>query len=402
MKSVEDIRQFVTKKLIGNVKTELSIWNINSADEDVYPLRITLSVPSGDKFSKLANQFAAWCASMKDFAIKTDCKLEWSRRKTGFGSTVVDCPVALEVPNRTSAMLIAGSNASVAEKEMIFRKGTLEEAGFTAQNYSDFIWKTRELTELDFNLLVQAAVWIRDNDVSGMTPRELPIPDMQGKLMNSNTYRVLIANLLNKETLGLLDRPLKVELKYLNQASETGFGLCVIGTKREHDLGKPTYPCDNVIILENRDTFNSFPEKGLFSSNSVALLGNGNLASATIWQIDWLEDVENIFYWGDMDIDGLEILARCRKSGVRCKSVLMDAASFDKFDYLGTGLDKNNKPIKQKDPDELLASYMTDSERELYFALCTARGGKLRIEQEKIPYDESLEYIRRTYFLPHA
>lgn len=235
-----------------------------------------------------------------------------------------------------------------------------------------------------------------------MTPRELPIPDMQGKLLNPKGDRVLVALLAGKVDLGLRDRPRKVEVRYLDTSSCHGFGLCVLDTGNDRNLAEPEYPCERAIIVENRDTFNSFPMEGIFSSNSVVLLGNGNAGPSSIFQIPWLRTIHEIYYWGDMDTDGLEILARYRQAGLPCESILMTLDDFKRYEEYGTRYSKDNGQVFVRCEDEALAAFLTDAERGLYLALCGDSLKKNRIEQEKIPFQDALNYLNRRKTLVSA
>lgn len=235
-----------------------------------------------------------------------------------------------------------------------------------------------------------------------MTPRELPIPDMQGKLLNPKGDRVLVALLAGKVDLGLRDRPRKVEVRYLDTSSRHGFGLCVLDTGNDRNLAEPGYPCERAIIVENRDTFNSFPMEGIFSSNSVVLLGNGNAGPSSIPQIPWLRTIHEIYYWGDMDTDGLEILARYRQAGLPCESILMTLDDFKRYEEYGTRYSKDNGQVFVRCEDEALAAFLTDAERGLYLALCGDSLKKNRIEQEKIPFQDALNYLNRRKTLVSA
>lgn len=204
---------------------------------------------------------------------------------------------------------------------------------------------------------------------------------------------MLVALLAGKPDLGLLDRPKKVELKYLDPAAPAGFGLCVLGTRDERDLARPSYPCHRAIILENRDTFNSFPIAGAFGSGAVAILGNGNAGPTAVTQIPWLAEIPEVYYWGDMDTDGLEILARCRRAGLSCRSLLMSYSDFMRFERYGTTWSKTNMLITSRPENRELVEFLTPGERELYSALCADELPKSRIEQEKIPYTEVVDGI---------
>lgn len=91
---------------------------------------------------------------------------------------------------------------------------------------------------------------------------------------------------------------------------------------------------------------------------------------------------------GDMDADGLEILARLRATGVACASVCMDRETYDAYAQFGTTLGADGSPIPRREPKEGLC--LTDEEVALYRALCTGALPNPRVEQERIPIAQAL------------
>lgn len=390
MKTVTDIQGLLGSRLLGDARTDYSIWNVSPGKSDPYPLKISLAAPSGKRLSEAAEGFSSWKQSIMSFAQRMGCPVALENRKVPMTTAVIAVPVSIVVPNADAAIAIVGGRARSAAASCANRRERIRDRAFAPEAAAEFIWKTRKRTDIDFELLVAAADWARRHETHGMTPRELPIPDMQGKLLNPRGDRVLVALLAGKTDLGLVDRPKKVEVKYLDPKAPMGFGLCVLGTQDERDLARPPYTCRRAIIIENRDTFNSFPMEGTFGSSSVAILGNGNAGPTIIKQIPWMAEIPDIYYWGDMDIDGLEILARYRRTGLFCKSLLMGYRDFERFERYGTARSKHNMAIRTRPEDRELAEYLTSEEQRLYFALCAGRLPKQRIEQEKIPYTEIL------------
>ncbi len=63
---------------------------------------------------------------------------------------------------------------------------------------------------------------------------------------------------------------------------------------------------------------------------------------------------------------------------------------------------KDNGQVFVRCEDEELAAFLTDSERGLYLALCGDSLKKNRIEQEKIPFQDALNYLNRRKTLVSA
>jgi hypothetical protein len=62
---------------------------------------------------------------------------------------------------------------------------------------------------------------------------------------------------------------------------------------------------------------------------AIAVFGQGN-AVLNLKNTAWLIEME-ILYWGDIDVQGFEILSRLREHFTNVKSVLMDKVTFETF-----------------------------------------------------------------------
>ncbi len=135
-----------------------------------------------------------------------------------------------------------------------------------------------------------------------------------------------------------------------------------------------TLPISKAIILENKTTYSTFftlPQK----EDTIAIFGSGNAVLA-LRDTEWLKNIE-IFYWGDLDAQGFEILSRVRGCLPQTKSIFMDQDTFEKFFENDTG-------TPSKCAMEL---NLTSEEMTLYNKI---KVNNWRLEQEKIPFD----YVR--------
>ena len=83
---------------------------------------------------------------------------------------------------------------------------------------------------------------------------------------------------------------------------------------------------------------------------------------------------KRIFYWGDLDAHGFQILSEIRTHFNQVESFLMDRATFDKY-FEG---DKGSETNVEK---ELC---LTREENEMFIFL---KENNYRLEQEKIPFE---------------
>jgi hypothetical protein len=241
--------------------------------------------------------------------------------------------------------------------------------------------------DVDFALLCDAAAWFRDNDATGLTPRQVPIPGMHAKWLNTRQH--LVAALAGLETLPLAPaHPPRVHLTYLDPEHHASGG-------RRHDcisIGDEVplpYAPKAVIISENKDTAVAFPAVAA----GVCIEGGG-FGGAAAAALPWLVKAPLLVYWGDIDVAGFEILDGFRADGVPAVSMLMDMATFKQYERFGTSLDRRGTPLGPGIRRDL--PHLTAGERAMYHALTDgAWKAHRRIEQERIPLADALAALRQ-------
>src|SRR5262249_43316555 len=132
-----------------------------------------------------------------------------------------------------------------------------------------------------------------------------------------------------------------------------------------------------------------FPE--LEAGVSVEGVGRGGAAIAAL---PWLTAAAHIFYWGDMDADGLEILNEFRAVGVAARSLLMDLSAFDTWERYGTNIDVRGRPLQARPPRPV--PHLTDTEVDLYRCLTADTWTRhRRVEQDGIRLGREAAAARR-------
>ena len=111
---------------------------------------------------------------------------------------------------------------------------------------------------------------------------------------------------------------------------------------------------------------------------AVAIFGSG-YSVYNLKNVNWFTNLE-LLYWGDIDVQGFEILSQFRGYFPHTKSVLMDEQTFNK--YFENDLGTSTNITTQLN--------LTDSENELYTIL---KANNWRLEQEKIPFDYVNQYF---------
>ncbi len=143
------------------------------------------------------------------------------------------------------------------------------------------------------------------------------------------------------------------------------------------DFEKLNLPIGRAIVVENKTTLYTtltLPKM----KNTIAIFGSG-YGVYNLKNVDWFTNIE-LFYWGDIDVQGFEILSQFRGYFPQTKSVLMNIVTFEKFFENDFGTPTNiNTQLN-----------LTAVEQELYDILKT---NNLRLEQEKIPFNYVNQYF---------
>ena len=144
-------------------------------------------------------------------------------------------------------------------------------------------------------------------------------------------------------------------------------------------FGKLKLPIKRVFVVENKMNVLTFP----IINESIVVFGSGfgveNLKNA-----EWLENTE-LYYWGDLDAQGFEILSQFRGYFPSVKSVLMDKVTFDKYFENEKGTSRENSTTLN----------LTTEEQKLYELL---KENNWRLEQEKIPFEYTNEIIKKIIY----
>ncbi|MCA9013224.1 MAG: hypothetical protein KDB01_25915 [Planctomycetaceae bacterium] len=143
-----------------------------------------------------------------------------------------------------------------------------------------------------------------------------------------------------------------------------------------HSLAVSPIDAASVIIIENKVNLLTFPPR--LEAIAVGGLGNGIV---DLTYVPWLAD-RALWYWGDLDVEGFEILSRLRIRFPQARSILMDVST------LHAWKDRLAVPGSQRQP--AVPPLLTEAETQA-FNLCAA--GNLRIEQERIPQAAVIEAV---------
>ena len=156
----------------------------------------------------------------------------------------------------------------------------------------------------------------------------------------------------------------------------------------EEEFIKLKIPCKKVFILENKTNFSNLMNFLTLPQlvNAIGIFGSGfkvgNLKNAL-----WLADKE-IYYWGDIDTHGMQILSQIRGYFNHTKSIMMDFETLNAFkDDWGIGMPTNANNLPN----------LNIAEQELFLFVKADNINTIRLEQEKISHEYVLKQINRIY-----
>ena len=133
------------------------------------------------------------------------------------------------------------------------------------------------------------------------------------------------------------------------------------------------------IVTENEMTFLTLPTR----KDTFAIFGGGFKVS-DLGLVSWLADCP-IFYWGDLDAQGFQILSSLRALFPHVTSVMMDWETFSAFSaFCVTGTPTAARQLP----------YLTPEEHALFLHLAE---NNLRLEQERISHAYAIEKFSSSY-----
>lgn len=138
------------------------------------------------------------------------------------------------------------------------------------------------------------------------------------------------------------------------------------------------YPCRNVLLAENKMNTLTLPP----IQSAIVIWTGGGFNISHLENVSWLSD-KAIYYWGDLDAQGFEILHQMRCYYPGTKSMLMDKNTFRQY---------RHKCGEGKKSVAVNLEMLEIPEKALHKIL---KRKNLRLEQEKIPQEYVNAYVNR-------
>lgn len=377
--------------IVADIRRRLSAkWDTDLVgEESVFPHAFFLGSPAKDAMLGDYAPILVWTVGLQDWARGAGVLLDYENRRAQGGS-VQPVPTHARVESIDHAVtIVAGDWPDKLERGRA-RLVVLHERFPHVTDMGRTLRLVDAYSVVDFELLLTVADWYLQDPARaalGVTPRQVPIPGVHAKWLQS--HRAGVQALTGLADLGLLpEHPSRIHFTYLDPDYRAS-GARVHDSATVGDAFAPAYQPEVVVISENKDTSIHFP--AIADGISVEGVGKGG---KTVASFPWIRDAPTVVYWGDIDRDGYEILDGYRVDFDRdVDSILMDLETYEANEQFGTDLDKNGKAITAGSPRPV--ERLHAGERVVYLrVLDVQRTGHRRLEQERIPLDRAREAVQ--------
>lgn len=258
--------------------------------------------------------------------------------------------------------------------------------------------KAHKLPELqgDWQRLVHICAYFHDNPQPRCYPRQLPVSADTKFIKNREgilreLLNVVLGDRVNpdgvtfEERFHLLAEPPLIRFRFLDRRlrvrNQWPVTDCSIPVSEFSLLG---LDAPRILIVENKIVFLCLPE----IPDTLSILGNGK-AAALLSTCEWMQRAD-IVYWGDCDQAGYGILSALRDRFTSIRSVLMDYATWNRWNSLAT---PGKADLSAGD------SNLTSDERSV---LEIVKRGPWMLEQERIPQREADLALLSVFDLLHS
>lgn len=357
------------------------------AGDGVWPLAVSLGTPNESDARQHGEAVLAWVSAWRNW--HGPGNLDWHERQwRTLGTQNLPKRLSLANPAEVARWLGEETRWTRAGDRYQRLAARWPAMGGNLIRHFDVL---ADYNESDFNRLEALLAWLDANPQSNLYPRQLPIPGMDSKWLDGR--KALITNLtafiragdLDSgdffERCGLKSAPRLLRLRILDRELQTCAGGLSDITAPVPDLARLHLPARCVIVVENVQTGLAFEHL----PGGIVLMGLG-YGIEVLGELPWL-DGKPCLYWGDLDTHGFAILSKARACLPEIESVLMDEATLMANKALWT------EEAQQHGATEL--PRLTNDEQHVFAGLKMNRWGmKVRLEQERIPWDMAWNTLR--------
>mgnify|MGYP006427312407 FL=1 len=354
---------------------------------ELFPLVVPLKKPGRQA---LVDDFAAaqdWHRQWQRNAERHDLLLQWeaiNHRQLGRNSLLK--AVRFETPEQALKLL------GKLQEGRLYRAFSREVAGEFPELSDWVVDKPHTLLQYhqDWPRLKAVIHWLREHPRPGIYLRQLEIPGVDTKFIERR--RQILAQWLDlilpstaidsrhtgakgfEARYGFATKPALIRFRLLDpDCAIAGLTDLQIPVSDFAEL----YPAEmeRVFIVENDVTALAFPPR----AGAMVIFGQGYGIDRLLTPAEWLKLLP-VFYWGDIDTHGLQILSRVRAVLPHTRSLLMDRATL-----------LEHQPLWGREPNPIshALAHLKPDEQALYDDLAEGRYGEgVRLEQERIAFGQ--------------
>ncbi len=358
---------------------------------DLFPLKINLKTPTNEELSLKYSEVLKWIKELK----------EHEKSEVGYGYDIVEKEVNYRNIGRNSLpnhVIIETLDDAIR----LLREGTAVKVFCRNSKILLDQWvclkdwvlkyphKVVDKIGNDCDKIISVLKWFEENPEHYIYLREIGIKGIDTKFIekNKSILEELLLLILPEEQINLESRtfeekfnlrqkPVPIRFRVLDsnivQSSFSDMSVPV----QEFLKWNPNF--ENVFVTENEINFLSFPSV----KNSCVIFGKG-YGVDIFKNVEWLKD-KNVYYWGDIDTHGFNILSIARGFLPNLKSFLMTE------DVL---IEHNEFWVKEDKQYLAKIENLTIEEHQVVTRLQDDfYGVDVRLEQERIDFKYVEEFI---------
>lgn len=354
-----------------------------------FPIVISLKAPTGQQAVNNLDHFHAFFKAWKNFAYPD--LVEWQQRQFKQLSSQ-SVPVKLLIPTFDVLVELLGQQQQLkswSEKiscllQQAFVQPQIEHALFAT--LVEHLDEMEKFTQHNWQLLIQLIAQLKPNLGEGHYLRALPLHHVDTKFLEKNLALVeAICDVLYQGEvqatgglltwLNCLDHPKGwLMIKPLCAKVQQSLGGLPVFQLSTSVLIQFELPAKHIIVVENIQSGLALPAL----QNSIVVCGGGK-------NIKWLDAAwlrhKKVYYWGDIDSEGLNILSMVRQKIPEVTALMMDEATVLQF---------QDRMVDEPDSICFEPLYLTNEELKLFLQLRARSYTNRRLEQERV----SIEWLK--------
>jgi hypothetical protein len=384
MRTPEELR----RRLLSRWQNQRRSWLLGESE---WPLALSTEPPTEAKLLGDWPRFDAWLSQWREVSLGDESTVRYEARAwPRVGEQQVPCAWQFATPEAVASELGQSARWSQAKQRFGMLAGWKDDAAWRTELSRHFDLLA-DLEQADFERLCRVVAWLWRHPSSGLYPRQLPIPGIDSKWIESRRavaaawVSVLLAGAASTDfyaITGLRAAPDRLRMRLLDPALRAAMGGLSDIEAPADEFIELNVSVRQVLIVENLVT-------GLACEDlpgTLVFMRRGYAVEA-LARLPWLARLR-VFYWGDIDTHGLAILSRLRAYLPQAQSLLMDEQTLLAFKALWGREDKPHAALE--------LACLTEHEQRLYRALHDGEYQHVRLEQERIAWDFAWSRVAAT------